>query len=60
MSKITITKKDGSQGVLTREADGRWTPAVGGKSAGNFYYEDAQVARIVERARAAGDNVVCE
>lgn len=57
MTQITITKADGSKGELNKQADGRWSIAVNGKSFANLYYTQDQVDGIVAKARAAGETV---
>ena len=59
-TKITITQTNGV-GVLTKAQDGRWDIAVNGRNGpGNYYYDNAQVDRIVAKAIADGAKVEIE
>ncbi len=52
MKQITITKSDGSKGILTETADGTYDVNMGGQSGGSLYYAAAQVDAIVTRMQS--------
>jgi hypothetical protein len=56
--KITITKQDGSQGILTRDNDGKYSITLNGKHApGSMHYTQDQVDSIVAKANLAGSKI---
>jgi hypothetical protein len=61
MRKVTITKKNGSVGVLVMSSDGRWDIFLNGVAApGNNYYDTEQVERIISTAKSNGELVEIE
>ena len=61
MKKVTITKPDGKQGILSLASDGKWDIEVGDKQApANLHYTTDQVEKIVASARARGEIVTIE
>jgi hypothetical protein len=58
MTKVTITKQDGTTGTLTLADDGKWDIELNGQKAGSAaHYTDAQVDRIIRAAIESGATV---
>lgn len=56
-TRITITRSNGV-GVLTKSSDGHWDITIDGtRGPANYYYDDAQVDRIIAKAQADGATV---